>query len=136
MKKTLLLLASVFVLTLGLSRADSNLPLTADATPVVSTSEHLQTAPLGLSVSSDATLTGHGSDFARGLNRATGASFAQLNSSARPMPFSPMWVFVLIAAAILACRALGVSHAKAMADNEHQTHHARSQMYRLLHKRD
>ena len=47
-----------------------------------------------------------------------------------------MWLFGLIAIAVVAGRVFAVHHAKAMADHEHQTHRARSQVYRMLHQRD
>jgi len=138
MKKTFLILSLAFVCMAGISRADSNLHWVSARNPIgnLERSQPLQAIPLYLTVAATPDGNPAGSTLGSGFNAANGAGFAQINNGARPLPLLSMWFFPLLALTVLALRIFGVHRARVLADQEHRTHHARRQVYRMLQQRD
>jgi hypothetical protein len=66
---------------------------------------------------------------------ATGTNFAQLDTHVRMVPISSGMVLALIALFVLAVRIMSVNHARAMADQERDSYHAKAEMFRSLHEK-
>jgi hypothetical protein len=133
MKKTLLLLFVALTLMTGTGRSQMtpthNFTFKVASVPGNATSFHLGS-------SGESATTRRITDFASGLHKAGGASFAQLNGGTRAMPLPSVGLLTLVAVGVLFWRGLDVRRAKALADNEHHINRSREQMYRSLYKHD
>ena len=75
------------------------------------------------------------SDVVSSPTHSTATNFAQLNTHAPMVPISSGMVLALIALFVLAVRIMSVNHARAMADQERDSYHAKAQMFRALQEK-
>jgi hypothetical protein len=113
--KMLLLVITALTLCLGNARANSGYQeeLAVVSVPAMPSSDTVATpAPAG-----------------------NGSNFAQLGTHSHMVPISSGMVLALVALFVLAVRIMGLNHARAMADQERDSYHAKAQMFRALHEK-